>query len=166
MFSKHLALLVAISLLVPGIAFSQKYLVVEKLGTRKRYEYRVGQKITYKLKNEDFFRTDVITQLETNVIAFGFGFYSFEQIEAVNINRKPRSGVDATKFSPFLLLGGAGYFLLDQFNNSVINGNKLSINDNVLRTSSVLVGLGALPLILKKRKVKLKKNWRLRLVDI
>ncbi len=166
MFSKQLVLLVATALLLPYSAFSQKYLVVEKLGTRKRYEYQVGQEITYKLKTEDFYRTDVITQLETNVIAFGFGFYSFEQIEAVNIGRKPRRGVDASKFSPFLLLGGAGYFLLDQFNNSVINGNKLSINDNVLRTSSVLVGLGALPLVLKKRRVKLKRNWRLRLVDI
>ncbi len=65
-----------------------------------------------------------------------------------------------------LITASAGYFLIDQFNNSIIQGNRLSIDDQVVKISLTLVASGTTLMLLSKKHVNTTKNWRLRLVNI
>lgn len=51
----------------------------------------------------------------------------------------------------FLVVAGVGYFVIDQFNVIVVNGDKASLNDNVTNASVAMVAVG-LPMMLIKRK--------------
>ena len=148
------------------LGYSQKFLVLEKMGTRKRIEYKIQQPITYQLKEESFYRTDVIEDLVDDVIVFQFGFFRLKDIIAVDIKAKQTNRADFSRHWLTLVVGGVGYFLVDQFNNIVINGNRGRIDERVLRTSAIITGTGVMMKVLKKNKVKLKRNWRLRIVDI
>lgn len=148
------------------LGYSQKFLVLEKMGTRKRLEYHLQQSITYRLKGESFFRTDVIEDLVDDVIVFRFGFFRLKDIYAVDIRTKPIGKVDFSRHWLSFIVGGVGYFIVDQFNNAVINGNRARIDEKVLRTSAIITGAGVMMKVLKKKKVKLKRNWRLRIVEI
>jgi len=148
------------------LGYSQKFLVLEKMGTRKRLEYHLQQSITYQLKGESFYRTDVIEDLVDDVIVFRFGFFRLKDIHAVDIRAKPTGKVDFSRHWLSIIVGGVGYFLVDQFNNAVINGNRARIDEKVLRSSAIITGAGIMMKVLKKKKVKLKRNWRLRIVDI
>jgi len=136
------------------------------MGTRKRLEYHLQQSITYQLKGESFYRTDMIENLVDDVIVFRFGFFRLKDIRAVDIRAKPTGKVDFFRHWESFIAGGVGYFLLDQFNNAIINGNRVRIDEKVLRTSAIITGAGVLMKVLKKKKVKLKRNWRLRIVEI
>ena len=148
------------------LGYSQKFLVLEKMGTRKRLEYHLQQSITYKLKGEKFYRTDVIEDLVDDVIVFQFAFFRLKDIDAVDIRTKPTDKVDFSRHWLTIIVGGVGYFLVDQFNNAIINGNSARIDEKVLRTSAIITGAGIMMKVLKKKKVKLKRNWRLRIVEI
>lgn len=148
------------------LGYSQKFLVLEKMGTRKRIEFQIQQSITYQLKEESFFRTDVIEDLVDDVIVFQFGFFRIKDIKAVDIKAQQTNRADFSRHWLTLVVGGVGYFLVDQFNNTVINGNRARIDERVLRTSAIITGTGVMMKVLKKNKVKLKRNWRLRIVDI
>jgi len=148
------------------LGYSQKFLVLEKMGTRKRLEYHLQQSITYQLKGESFYRTDVIEDLVDDVIVFRFGFFRLKDIHAVDIRAKPTGKVDFSRHWLSIIVGGVGYFLVDQFNNAVINGNRARIDEKVLRSSAIITGAGVMMKVLKKKKVKLKRNWRLRIAGI
>jgi hypothetical protein len=148
------------------LGYSQKFLVLEKMGTRKRIEYQLQQSITYQLKEESFFRTDVIEDLVDDVIVFQFGFFRIKDFQAVDIKVQQTNRADFSRHWLTLVVGGVGFFLVDQFNNTVINGNRVRIDEKVLRTSAIIAGTGVMMKVLKKNKVKLKRNWRLRIVDI
>jgi len=148
------------------LGYSQKFMVLEKMGTKKRFEYHLQQSITYQLKGESFYRTDVIENLVDDVIVFRFGFFRLKDFQAVDIRAKPTGRVDFSRHWLSFVVGGVGYFLTDQFNNAIINGNRARIDEKVLRTSAIITGAGVMMKVLKKKKVKLKRNWRLRIVEI
>jgi len=141
-------------------------MVLEKMGTKKRFEYHLQQSITYQLKGESFYRTDVIENLVDDVIVFRFGFFRLKEFHTVDIRAKPTGRVDFSRHWLSFVVGGVGYFLTDQFNNAIINGNRARIDEKVLRTSAIITGAGVMMKVLKKKKVKLKRNWRLRIVEI
>lgn len=146
---------------------AQKFLVLEKMGSpKKRYQFYVGEKLEYQVKGERFFREDVITDLVDSVIVFDYGFYTFSKINAINIKGKKQVSFDPVRIGPYLIVAGIGLFLIDQFNNTIINGNKADIDKRLLRSSAIMAGAGGILMLLKRNKIKLKGNWRLRIVDI
>lgn len=145
-------------------SFAQKFLVLEKMGTHKRFEYHIGDEITFKVKNEEFFRTSTIEDLVDSVIIFDYGFFTFKDIESVRV--RGREGTGPTRFAVPLMVGGVVLFLADQFNETVVGGREATLNKGVTIASGSLIGAGLLMLIPGKGVKKLKRNWRLRLVDI
>ena len=65
----------------------------------------------------------------------------------------------------FLVVAGVGYFLIDQFNVIVVNGDEASLNDDVTTTSIALVGVGLPMALIKKKSQKLGGKYRLMTVS-
>lgn len=143
-------------------SLAQDYLVLEKMGTKKRYEYFPNDQITFQVTGEDSFRKDEIVTLTDSSIVFSTGVVLLKEIYRV---KPPVTGwLMATGGT--LVIAGVGYYLIDTFNKVIVSGNKYSNDEDVLRTSIILTGTGASMILLSSKKVKLNKNWRVRIVDI
>ena len=159
-------LLIGIFFLIAEEVIAQKYLVLEKLGTRKRIEYFIGSEINYRLNGENFFRTGTIVDLEDSVIVFDYAFFSIGNINAVNIKDSRSGRISARGYPVTLMVAGVVLFLGDLFNETVVSGNEASLNNGVTIASGALVGTGFLLMFVKSDIKKLTRNWRLRVVDI
>jgi len=141
---------------------AQEFLVLEKMGTKKRHEYFSGDNIIFKLKDGNTFRTDEIIGLGEGKIFFETGPVPLIDIENVSLSNKKRAmkGTGTT-----LVIGGLGYMILDLFNKTISEGD-VYVDSKVARTAGIIAGTGLVMVVLSKKKVSLKKNWRLRIVDI
>ena len=139
----------------------QEFLVLEKMGTKKRHEYYSGDEIIFKLNDEDYFRKDEIVGIGNGQIIFESGPVPLIDIKKISLsNRKKTFRATGTT----LFVGGLGYMLLDLFNKTISDGD-VYLDEKVARTAGIIAGTGLTMVILSKKKVSLKKNWRLRIVD-
>jgi hypothetical protein len=65
----------------------------------------------------------------------------------------------------FLVVAGVAYFLIDQFNVIVVDGNEASLNDNVTNTSVALVAVGLPMALIKKKYRRIRGRIRLMVVN-
>lgn len=165
-FRKYLYSTVFILLinLISQEVFAQRFLVLEKMGTRKRYEYYEGDKFVYQLKDQNGFRTDNIVAIGDTALVLENGSVPFRLISAVDLRQFKGAwvGIGST-----FIAAGVVLFAIDYINQAVVAGNSdPGIDKGVAIGSAILAGSGAAMIILANKKVKLKKNWRLRVVDI
>jgi hypothetical protein len=144
-----------------GFAFAQEFLVLEKMGTKKRVEYHIDDQIVFRIRGEENFRRDIIITIFDSTIVFNSGPIKLFDIEQI----KPPAKAWMVATGGTFVVAGVGYFVIDQFNKLYV-GNGLYYDPKVMRTSIILSGIGASLILLSKRKVKVKKNWRLRYVSI
>ena len=61
----------------------------------------------------------------------------------------------------FLVVGGAAYFLIDQFNVVVVNGDKANLDEEVTVVSATMVGVGLPMMLIRKSSQKVRGKYRL-----
>ena len=61
----------------------------------------------------------------------------------------------------FLVVAGVGYFVIDQFNVMVVNGDEPTLNDNVTTASVAMVAAGLPMMLIKKKSQKIGGKFRL-----
>jgi hypothetical protein len=161
MVNKFLVFVILIGLSLS--ASGQTFLVLEKMGTKNRYEFKRGELIEVKLNNDDFFTRLAIENLNDSSIISGGEAYHFKDIKVVKLKGKKtflKIG------GPTLVLAGILLFVLDLTNQAVVQGGGYAVSSGVTIASASLVGAGALMTFAGRNKVKLKKWWRLRTVQI
>jgi len=65
----------------------------------------------------------------------------------------------------FLVVGGAAYFLIDQFNVVVVNGEKADLDEDVTTVSVAMVAAGLPMMLIKKKSQKVRGKYRLLVVE-
>ncbi|RLD19551.1 MAG: hypothetical protein DRI71_11640 [Bacteroidetes bacterium] len=152
--------------LIVGLSFSasgQTFLVLEKMGTKKRYEFKQGEQIEVILDNDDFFtRLTIVNLGDSSIIAVN-DTINFSSVKAVKL----RGEKTFLKIAgPSLMLAGVLLFVLDATNQAVVSGGGYEPSSGVTTASVALVGAGALFTFAGRSKIKMKKWWRLRTVQI
>ena len=146
--------------------FAQKFLSLEKLGKTNRKTYSIGEEIKYKTKDEEFERTDVISDLDYDgkLVIFKFDTVELSNFEYIRV--EPRKGV----FSPYTGLTiaavGAAFFVIDWVNRSIVQGEDYTFDNNTAKTSLIIVGVGLLWYSFKRTKFKPGRNKRIRIADL
>jgi hypothetical protein len=64
-----------------------------------------------------------------------------------------------------MMIGGVGYFVIDQFNVVVVNGDDPNIDRKVAVSSVSLLAGGALLFYIRKKSQRIHGRWRLLSVD-
>jgi len=136
--------------------------VLEKMGTKKRYEYYVGEQIIFQLKSDSFFQRDEIIGLGDSSIVFSSGPVSLHSIEKISLSNKklPLKGIGTS-----LVTAGLGYMIIDLFNKTIRDGD-VYFDGKVARSAGIIAGTGFTMIAIANKKVSLRRNWRLRIVDI
>ena len=155
-----------IIVLILGLSLSasgQTFLVLEKMGTKKRYEYQQGEQIEVLLNSDDFFTRLSIIGLSDSSIITETEAYSFSSIKAVKL----RGEKTFLKIAgPSLMLAGVLLFVFDAVNQTAVSGGSYEFSPGVAVASASLVGAGAVFTFAGRSKIKIKKWWRLRTVEI
>ena len=152
---------------IVGIAYGQsEYIVVEKTLSNKQIKYSSGDKITYKLKGEDFFRTDHIVALNDTSIEFHYNNILYHDISQVNIKGHRFSGINYVSIGTYAQVAGIAYIAIDQFNQVVVRGEDASFNEGVwIAGGSIFLG-GTILKMLAPKKLKLGGKYRIRYMDV
>lgn len=138
-------------------------MVLEKMGTKKRYMYYIGEQINYQLLGQKTFESSLVTNILDSGFVANNDTISFSTISSVNIkNKRKLTIVDAA--GPVLISAGVILFAIDAINRGIVQEGGYTWDSGIGTTSAILVTTGALIIILKKNKVNLKENgwWRLR----
>ena len=148
--------------IVQPIEAQDKILIIEKTLSSKHIKYLSGDNITYKLKGEDFFRTDHIIALNDSAIKFHYHQILFDEIEEVNIKGRRFTGINFRSLGSTFQIVGLGYIFIDQFNQVVVRSEDPSFNQSVLITGGLIFVGGSILKMTQPNKVKLGRKYRIR----
>lgn len=159
---KRLPVLLAFLILSLPVV-GQKFLVLEKMGTKKRYEFHLSEKMDVRLNQDDYFTRITILDLSDSIIVAQNLNIDFSSIKAVKLNK---SGSFFKYAGPILMVAGATLLAIDVINQTLVQGGDYQSSSGVFVASAALVGVGATFTFAGRDKIKLKKWWRLRTVEI
>lgn len=152
--------------IVQSVTAQREYIVVEKTLSNKQIKYSSGDKISYKLAEEDFFRTDHIIALNDSSIEFHYKQIKYGEIAQVNIKGHRFGGMDLSNIGSYAQIVGIGYIAIDQFNQVVVRGEDASFNEGVWLTGGLIFTGGTILKLVKRKKVKLGGKYRIRYMNL
>ena len=143
--------------------FSQdKYLVLEKLGRKKRIVFYPGDQITYKMMNSDLRITDAIVDFHDSLILFSNSYVKPGEIDYIRLEHT--KGFLSPSNGPKLIIAGVALFVIDQLNNSVLQGNEFRLDEDITKASLIMVVGGIIWKSLRYSRFRNKNNRRIRIV--
>jgi hypothetical protein len=164
-FSKCILLIISlIFFFFSTHSYAQRYLLIDRIGSRHRVEIYPGETLRFQLKGEDHFNEAVINFLQDSLIILDVGVINIKDIHAIAKDRTIQSGIVAN--SRLFMIAGIGIIILDQFNTTVIAGDPRDINTGVVVAGGSLIVLHYLIQLAKRKKYVIRGNRRLRIVDL
>ena len=159
---------VFVLILISATAFNslaQQFMVLEKMGTKKRFEYYPGQEIIFKTPNEDYFTKATIRGFTDSLIMLPERNVHIKSIVAINIkDHRDRSFV--SRLGPYLMVAGGLLMIFDVVNQTAVQGGSYDGSTGIYVSAGALIGAGAVMTFARSNKKSLDKWWRLRLVKI
>ena len=160
MKKRSVLLLLSVFLFSLTSAFCQKQLVLlkrEKVLLRLNY----GDDFNYRLKGSKTVMPSYINNLYDTAVVAHKDVIPFHKIDRVYFEHTSFGN----RFGTFLVIGGVGYFLIDQFNEVIVHGEEPSIDESVATTSAIFVGVGLPMMLIKKKSQRIGGKYRLLAVD-
>ncbi|MGA2823985.1 MAG: hypothetical protein ABSE72_10725 [Bacteroidales bacterium] len=152
--------LLAMFLAACSAASAQKTLVLEKIGTPTRYGFHLGDDVKIRTKKQNLIIKSYLWNLTDSSVTIG----SHTTIQLSDISAVYRNIYFPHLMTRILLYAGAGYFILDSFNN-LINHERVFIPQTMIISGSLIgVSLAIIPLSQKKCKIGIR--WKLKIMDI
>jgi hypothetical protein len=164
-FKFWFVLFLAFFAIVPDV-FCQKFIILQKGSNEKtRLKYEIGEWITYKTNDFDFFITDVIRDIQTDIIVLSENVIRPENIIAIDIYEKDPRNSTISNLS-FLSYGAAVIFFTADAVNSIYIGGNFSISRGILISSTLLAGTGFALSKMKYRYFKIGGRNKIQLINL
>ena len=150
MAAKYYRIFFTITVWMYALNFShaQKQLLLIK-GEKVLARFNPGDEFVISLKGEKKKLRSYVNNLFDTAVLVHRTVIPIHKIDKVYFKQ---SGL-VNLIGKFLVVAGVAYFLIDQFNVIVVDGNEATLNDNVTNTSVALVAVG-LPMVLIKKKYR------------
>jgi hypothetical protein len=144
--------------------YAQNFLVLEKMGTKKRFEFHIGEQMEIMLNDDDYFTRITILGLKDSLITTEFETLTISNIKAVRLLGKSRY---LKNWGPPLIAAGVILFGIDIINQTTgSSSGAYSPSVGITTASATLVVVGTIFTFAGKDKINLKKWWRLRIVEL
>lgn len=136
----------------------QNILMLEKIGTGKRFSYLVGDYINVKSKAKKLRLKNFLWSIEDSSIMIGTNYtIRFDDVKSVR-----RDLYFPKLLSKIGMIVGAAYLTLDIFNN-LINGQQV-INPTSLIIGGSMIGVGLVLIPLSHRNIGIGFRWKLKVI--
>lgn len=154
-------LLVSLLIMCAGTTtWAQKQLVILKRDAVVK-RYYPGDDFVFKRKGTDGVISSYINNLSDTAVVTHRDTIPFHEIERVYFMQHSfRNTLGA-----FFVIGGAGYFLVDQINNVLVNGNSAALDSDINKVSVPLLAAGLPMMLIKKRSQAIRRKYRLLTAD-
>ncbi len=156
---KKLILLFITHALFSGV-FAQKTLVLEKIGTSTRYAFHLGDDVKIQTKTKNVIIKSYLWNLTDSTVTIG----PHTTIPLSDISAVYKHYHFQSLMTRVLFYAGAGYFILDSFNN-LINKEQVFVPQTMIISAS-LIGLSAAIIPLGQKKCRIGIRWKLKIMDI
>lgn len=148
-------------------AISQKYLLLRKVGRPYIITYNEGDYIRFKLKGERFFTKALIQGFEKGHIQFHYFRIKLDEIAEVDVSDKNFTVFSYRSGPGKLVTAGVGYLVLDQFNQTAIQGESFGISSQTAIVATSLTASGFLLKAIQKKRFKMKnKKHIMEIIDL
>jgi hypothetical protein len=159
MIMRKLILLLVLFAAFSG-AFAQKTLVLEKIGTSTRYAFHLGDDVKIRTKKQNVIVKSYLWNLTDSSVTIG----PRTTIPLSDISAVYKHYYFQNLMTRILFYAGAGYFILDSFNN-LINREQVFVPQTMIISGSLLgVSMAIIPLVQKKCRIGIR--WKLKIMDI
>ena len=139
---------------------ASKILILDKVGSKHRITYEVGDKIILRLKGEDYEIRDEISNISDSLLFLSDFFIPINSI--LYVKTVHTRGFLSPSNGPKIMIAGATLFVFDVLNQTLIQNNSYQFNKGITIASASLIGFGGLLMTFKYRKFKPGKNKRIR----
>jgi hypothetical protein len=146
-------------LMVAPACVAQKQLVLLK-GEKVLLRLYIGDEILFKVKGSDTRRRSYVSNVYDTAVLAHTEVVPFHSIERIYFDQRNFRNV----IGGLLVIGGVGYFLVDQLNVSVIQGNP-SVNQDVTKASIAMVAVGLPMMLIRKKSQRIGGRYRLLLAE-
>lgn len=162
MAAKHLQIFLTVALLVLAekFCYCQKQLLLVR-GEKVMARFNAGDEFVISLKGNKAKMKSYVNNLFDTAVLVHRTLVPLHKIDKIYFKR---SGL-VNLIGKFLVAGGVGYFLIDQFNVIVVDGNKASLDDNVTAVSATMVAVGLPMLLIKKTSHRIGRRIKVMVVD-
>lgn len=138
---------------------AQKQIIIQK-NERVMTAFWLGDAIVYKLHSGET-KTGFINRIEEFYFIVDKDSVLYMNVKSVQFNRTTFLNIAGS----VMVMAGAAYFLIDQFNVMVVHDEKFDVSGDTWKPSAMLVGLG-LPLKYIRRKFQpVGRKLKMRAVD-
>jgi hypothetical protein len=155
----NIALLLMMLLSASAVVQAQKQLVLLKHESVILRLYP-GDDIAYRLKGSRKIERSYVNNLYDTAIITAYDTVPFYKIDKIYF----RHSTFSNRVGSLFLAGGIALFLIDQINNSWVQGKKTSLDGGVSRASVGLIGAG-LPMVLIRKKAQ-RPNFKYKLMMV
>lgn len=144
---------------IASVAEAQNQLVVLR-GERVLFRYKEGDMLSVKTRSGITLKGYVADVNDSLVITLRdtIRLHDIDRVYATRITFSNKLGI-------FLMMGGTGYFLVDEFNTIVVQGKRPDVDAGVARASAGLVAGGAVLFWVRKHTHPIRRRVILRSVD-
>ena len=151
---------VVILLCLTGAASGQKTLVVEKIGTGRKFGYNPGDFMKVKTRDPRQLLRSYMTDLTDSTVSIGT--YHTVRLDNIKVVYK-RYGFPLRLGSNLLLAGGI-FFVATTVNNLIVH-NQVFTQTNLIITGSILAA-GTICIILSENPMHIGLHWKIKILDI
>lgn len=106
--------------------------------------FEEGEYIRFRIKGDQNYSRALIQGIHPGFIIVADDTVHTYDIEIVDVRKKKLTSFKLSSMGKGLMLAGAGLFLVDLFNTTVIIDSDYNVEDSAWRGSAVLLGLGTL----------------------
>jgi len=141
-------------------ANAQKQLVILQ-GEKVILRLNPGDEFNFSLKNKKGIQRSYINNLFDTAVMAHKTIVPLHKIDKIYFKQYTLRNL----VGKFLVVAGVGYFLIDQVNVVLVNGDEASLNKSVTNTSIVLVAVGLPMMLIKKKSQRIGSKYKLYVVE-
>jgi hypothetical protein len=157
----HLRLLtLTLLLLATSLGVAQKQLVLLS-GEKVILRLNPGDEFIISLKGDKRKINSYINNLFDTAVMVHKTLIPFHKIDRIYF----KHSAFVNRFGKLLVFGGVAYFLIDQFNTVIVQGDKASLDEGVTTVSAGMVAVGLPMMLIKKRYQRVGRKYRLMVVE-
>ena len=143
---------------------SQDFLLMSSPGMGKRFKIYEGDEIKFRLVGEKHFNNESIKKLQGDSVILQNSSIHVNDISKVDIRKCNQHRMNPDILAGASVIAGVGYFIVDQFNHTVVKQRGWDVNGKVVRTSAILIATGIIIHKTKRRYFKTNKNNKISIV--
>jgi hypothetical protein len=158
--SMKILILTTVLLGVSLAAFSQRTLVLEKIGTSRRYAFHLGDEVKVLTIKEKSIHKSYLWNLTDSTMTIG----PRTVVPLSDVATVYKDHHFPKLMSKFLMIMGGGYIVLDAFNNLINNKQVFVPQTWYIGGGIMLAGVAIIPLWQTKHKIGI--HWKLKIMEI